>query len=87
MPPGGTAKRSSCFVPSCPGEADRTSTVGFKRFLDLADAGQAPHPGYTISSTACLSGITVPDQDSQYTLIAFGMFHLEVESPAGRVRR
>jgi len=40
-----------------------------------------------MSSTACLSGITVPDQGSRYTLIAFGMFHLEVESPAGRVRR
>src|SRR5713101_6231431 len=26
-----------------------------------------PRPGYTMSSTACLSGITVPDQDIQGT--------------------
>jgi hypothetical protein len=37
-----------------------------------------------MSSTGWLSAITVPNQGSRYTLIAFGMFHLEVESPAGR---
>jgi hypothetical protein len=40
-----------------------------------------------MSSTAWLSAITVPNQGSRYTLIAFGMLHLEVESPAGRVHR